>query len=410
MASKHYHYRIYVLTVDIVVQNPAFGLAHIRDLTEIFTRYSAELCDVLSEEIAKQGGAVATVDMLSWLSKMTLDVIGRAGFNYEMQALQGQSSELSDALSTIFKSTPLLCLIQILRAIIPALRPIPAGNDAQVRVAMQTIARIGKVLLHDAEIPASHEEGTGEGKGKVRDLLSLLVRANMSKDIHESLRMSEEDVLSQIASMIVAGHETTSTATTWALHALTMYPEMQSRLRKELRAVQVHEPTMNDLSSLQYLDCVVRESLRVYPPVTELMRVAAKDDVLPLSTPIIDGYGVAHYELPLAQGTEIILPFLSMNHDPATWGPDAAEFRPDRWLDLPETVKAVPGVWGHQMTFSGGPRACIGYRFSLVEFEFEAAVPSTDVTSRTFIVNRPMLKSDVQRGSQLPMIIRPVGH
>ena len=140
-----------------------------------------------------------------------------------------------------------------------------------------------------------------------------------------------------------------------------------------------------------------------------------------------------------------------MNRSTKLWGPDAAEFRPERWESLPEDVSSIPGVWGHLMTFIGGPRACIGYRFSLVEyvlslfpavlyggwrmfadetngwmgwgyrmkalvytlvraFEFELAVPVEDIQKKSSIVQRPVLRKAPEEGSQMPLLVRRVKH
>ena len=93
---------------------------------------------------------------------------------------------------------------------------------------------------------------------------------------------------------MVAGHETTSTATTWALFALTQSPEVQVKLRNELLAVGTDNPTMDELNALPYLDAVVRETLRIHPPVPATMRVATQDDILPLSEPVKDRNGNIH--------------------------------------------------------------------------------------------------------------------
>lgn len=85
-----------------------------------------------------------------------------------------------------------------------------------------------------------------------------------------------------------------STGTTWALYALTQSPKVQRKLREELLKVDTDNPTMDQLNSLPYLDMVVRETLRVHAPVPSTMRVAMKDDVLPLSKPFTDRKGNVH--------------------------------------------------------------------------------------------------------------------
>ena len=62
-----------------------------------------------------------------------------------------------------------------------------------------------------------------------------------------------------------------------------------------------------------------------------------------------------------------MIPILTLNRDKNLWGADSFDFKPERWENPPEAITSIPGVWGHLMSFIGGPRACIGYRFSLVE-------------------------------------------
>lgn len=70
----------------------------------------------------------------------------------------------------------------------------------------------------------------------------------------------------------------------------------------------------------------------------------------------------------ISKGSAIIIPILALNRSKKLWGDDAFEFKPERWENPPEAISSIPGVWGHILSFLGGPRACIGYRFSLIEY------------------------------------------
>ena len=87
---------------------------------------------------------------------------------------------------------------------------------------------------------------------------------------------------------------------TWALFALTQNKQIQAKLRQEVSVVSTDNPTMDDLNGLPYLDAVVRETLRLYPPVPNVLRAATKDDCIPLSKPLTDRKGIVHNEIRLA--------------------------------------------------------------------------------------------------------------
>lgn len=101
----------------------------------------------------------------------------------------------------------------------------------------------------------------------------------------------------EIPTFFVAGHETTSTSTTWCLYALSTHPQVQSKLREELLAVSTDAPSMDELSALPYLDAVVRETMRVHAAVPSTIRVAVKDDIIPLSQPYTGTDGKVYKEL-----------------------------------------------------------------------------------------------------------------
>ncbi|KAI0633787.1 cytochrome P450 [Trametes polyzona] len=406
------------------IMNPAFGPVQIRDLTSIFVDKSVQLRDIWVD-VAKGGSARLNVN--KDLSRMTLDVIGVAGFGYEFNALNadGKPSELADAFKRLMTSTPSFSSVgPLLRAWLPFLRIFSDNRAATISYASQVFQGVGAQLVAErkAEILRAASEKNLHGIERKdlqgRDLLTLLMKANMAKDIPDEQRLSDADVINQIPTFLLAGHETTSSSSTWALYLLSRYPAAQRKLREELLSVETESPTMDELMALPYLDGVVRETLRLHSAIGMLTRVAAKDDVIPLSEPFTDRNGKVQHEIRIAKGNKVVVPILAVHRSKDIWGEDAMEFKPERWQAPPEAVAAIPGVWGHLLTFVGGPRACIGYRFSLVELkailfvlvralEFELAVPAEEIIVKTHPATRPFLKSEPEQGSQMPLIIRP---
>ncbi|KAG6813414.1 hypothetical protein H0H92_011393 [Tricholoma furcatifolium] len=393
------------------VMNPAFGPSQIRELTEIFVTKALELRQRWASQIAREDGQ-SRIDVLSWLTRATLDIIGLAGFNYNIDALgeDGKENELSSAFAVMFRANVRMSLIPVIRTFVPLLRFLETDQDKRAAKAKSTMARIGNELLRESKTMI-HDKNTA------RDLLSLLVKSNMRTDTQEHQRMTDEDVLAQIPTFLVAGHETTSTSTTWALFALAQNQAIQAKLRQELNTIDTDNPTMDQLNSLPYLDMVIRETLRIHSPTASTMRIAVKDDILPLGRPVVDKKGVKHDTIKVRKGETFLVPILAINRSKDIWGEDAREYRPERWENVPEAATHIPGAWSNILTFLGGPRACIGWRFSVVEtkallftlvraFEFELAVPASDIEKKGNIVLRPVLVTD--GSNQMPLFVRPV--
>ncbi|KAJ7434091.1 cytochrome P450 [Mycena galericulata] len=376
--------------------NQAFGAPQIRALTEVFIDKGIQVSLVLFLE---QGNGAATIDVLEWLRRTTLDVIGEAGFNYEFDALheKGQSNELNKSFNELLHSPS-------------------SQRDAGFRRAQSIIPFLKLLIISTSKdnLMASQGEKTN---GK-RDLLSVLLKANLSSDLPESQRLSDAEVIAQIPTFLFAGHETTSASLSWALHALSEKPAVQSKLRDELFTLSTENPTMDELNTLAYLESVVRETMRVHAPVMHTQRMAMQDDVLPLSKPFIDKQGKSHDSLPIPKGQVMHIPMLAVNTDKEIWGDDAGEFNPERWEHIPEAVSSVPGVWANIFSFFAGPNNCIGFRFSLVEmkvllfmlirtFEFEPGTPKGSIVPKAVgLVNRPSVLGD-EKGSGLPLILKP---
>jgi len=151
-----------------------------------------------------------------------------------------------------------------------------------------------------------------------------------------------------------------------------------------VNASQGQDLSYDELMQLPYLDAVCRETLRAYPPVRFIVREARKDMILPLSEPIRGRDGKMMHEIPIPKDTQLIVGVEGSNCNKALWGEDATEWKPERWLaPLPRalTDAHIPGVYSSLMTFIGGGRACIGFKFSELEMK---AVLCTLLSNFTF--------------------------
>ncbi|KAH9933274.1 cytochrome P450 [Amylocystis lapponica] len=424
-----------------------------------------ELDDALLRKGSPEANANALlqkVDVLAWLARATLDVIGEAGFGYPFDSLalaagsaeDGESeSELARAFGIIFDTARKFRVTTILQVWFPVLRRFQR-NSAAMKEAQATMRRIGLSLIEErkaavaAETTATHGQKGDlsfvdhypdviEGNKKVlgRDLLSVLVRSNISSVPSE--RMSVEEILCQISTFLAAGHETTASALTWTLYALARAPAVQTALRTHLRSLPLPPSAgppppalLDSIARLPYLDHVVREALRLHAPVTSTMRVATADDVVPVARPFRDRAGRERTAIRVRRGDIISIPIQAMNRSREVWGADAGEFRPGRWAEAEAEGgvsggrrAGVPGLWGNMLTFGNGNavnghRACIGYRFALSEIkiflfvllrDMEVSIdPSVEIEKRVNVVTRPCVKSEPHMGNQMPLYMRRV--
>ncbi|KAJ6456998.1 cytochrome P450 [Mycena vitilis] len=397
--------------------SPPFGTAQIRVVTEIFVEKAVELRDVWASELAQQKDTPAPIDVYAWIRRMTLDVIGEAGFNYQFHSMEAteKPNELNHAFTELMHgpNAQRNRMFQLVQALVPILKLVPLpGRNVTDNARNEMFSVAGRIVSESVQ-----SLGGEKSFGDKKDLLSVLLKANLDTNVPANQRLSDNEVVSQIPAFLVAGHETTSSATAWALNALSLHPSIQKKLREELFTLSTENPTMDELNSLPYLESVVREVLRLFAPVTFLDRIAMEDDVLPLSKPYIDTAGNAHDSLLIPKGQIIHMPILAVNTDPEIWGEDAAEFRPERWEKVPAAASGIPSVWANLFTFFAGPNNCIGFKFSLAEFkallftlirafEFEPALPAGAIGPTSSGLQAPMVLAEPEKGTSLPLILK----
>src|SRR5215472_9449406 len=182
-------------------------------------------------------------------------------------------------------------------------------------------------------------------RGLGEDFLSDLLRA---QDLDGS-SMSDQQLRDEVMTMLLAGHETTALALSWAWFLLGTYPDAQAKLHAELdKALGDRLPTATDFPQLLYTQNVVRESIRLYPPAWVISRRAAEN------------VQVGGYILP-AGSNVIVSPWVT-HHDERFFA-DPNRFLPERWSAENENNLARYAYF----PFGGGPRVCIGNNFALME-------------------------------------------
>ncbi|HUP89952.1 MAG TPA: cytochrome P450, partial [Longimicrobiales bacterium] len=177
------------------------------------------------------------------------------------------------------------------------------------------------------------------------DLLSMLMQVRDE----QGNAMSDEQLRDEAVTLLLAGHETTALALSWAFYLLSLHPDVEAQLAEELQvALDGRSPSMIDLSKLRYTEAVILETMRVFPPAYGIGREAVND------------CKVGGYDVPA--GTTLFMSAWVVHRDPRFYDqPD--EFKPERWLDgladrLPRHA---------YMPFGGGPRICIGNNFAMME-------------------------------------------
>ncbi|KAG8963091.1 hypothetical protein FRC03_003456 [Tulasnella sp. 419] len=404
------------------VMNPAFSPQNMRRFVPIFNSKAIELKNRWLRLI-DESKDVSTLDVAHWMNRASFDVIGLTGFDYEFNAIENENNEVYLAYKNMFdvvinqNDQPLRSLATVLFPPIDWVMPSKAVKT--VRQSHEIIYRVSGELLRRKK--QEFLEGKADASA-TKDLLGLMIKSNLS-NVPESQRITDQDVMDQINTFFFAGSDTTSLAMAWTLHLLAKNPDIQVRLREEITNA-LPETADQDvdlnaeystIDNLPFLDRVIRESLRVCPPIHSSMRCALKDDLIPTSEPIKMKDGTTVAGIPIQKGQFVHVSFEAFNLDKSIWGEDAWEFKPDRWLNLPDAVSKQPGLWSNIMTFSAGPRSCIGMRFSIIEmkvflsvlvpaFEF-GIVPDLEIYAQNVVLTRPYVRGQWSRGTQLPLLI-----
>jgi cytochrome P450 len=278
-----------------------------------------------------------TLDMAADMSTLTLGIVGRALFGEE---LSGDARAVGHALTEVLDNFD--------RTMLPTARLAARLRAPWVRRVEAAVADLDVLV---ARMIAEHRESGDSG-----DLMSMLLASTDADG-----GMSDAQVRDETMTLVLAGHETTAMALTWAWHLLDRDRDQAARLRAELDAVLGGRvPSFDDLPDLPFTRAVVAETMRIYPPAWILGRSLADD------------LEVGGWRVP-AGSVVLTLPWVL--HRDARYWPEPLRFRPDRWLSpdgrFDENAPGQPrGAW---FPFGFGQRRCIGDQFAWTEAQLVLA-------------------------------------
>lgn len=267
------------------------------------------------------------LDMHHEMQRLTLEIVGKTLF----------SADVTKPGDPIGRS-----LIRALLAFVGLNSPL-AMMFPVVRQLIEKKAIRARLSINDALMSVIEERR--KSTESYNDMLSLLMESSESGS---QGYLSDRLLLDELLTLFLAGHETTATALTWTLYELTQNPEVMERLWAELDQDDAEAPPMERYQRLEYTGWVLREGLRLYPPVWILGR-----------TPVMP-FRVGPVEVP-AGGTLLMSPY-SMQRDSRYWE-EPEVFKPERWG--PAGVERRPRF--AFFPFGAGMRMCIGGQFAMIE-------------------------------------------
>eukprot|EP00127_Corallochytrium_limacisporum_P004435 Clim_evm13s162 gene=Clim_evmTU13s162 len=317
---------------------PTFNTRRLRAVVGMSIETVDRFMDSWRNQIEEQKATDIEVNMHDVTNHMALDVLMEAVFSLNPEEHAEDYQNVSQAVHGLTSATNA-------RIMIP--KPfwgLALNDQAQVKAMGETMEKfVQSVIKKRLEKGDAGEDG---------DIVSIMVHEMLKhRDSGFGAGFTEEDIVNETAMFFAAGHETTGNTLCNILYRISNRPDLQQKMREEAVSARVDEHGYDAMEELPLIGAVINETLRVHPTTPITGRRAATD---------MDIEGV-HFP----KGAMIFLNFNNANLNEEYWGPDAKEFRPERWLETPNWTPKPGNFFG----FGSGPQGCIGERLSRLEMK-----------------------------------------
>ncbi|KAJ7841213.1 cytochrome P450 [Mycena olivaceomarginata] len=319
--------------------NVGFTSAAVRNFLPIFERVAQTMIEKLEESSGSQ------MDVCPVLSEATLSTVSEAALGYSIQDLDANLVDYNERMLTL------------------------ASNQSAAQILADAVAvRLPKWVLRAATgLPTETFNIIRTAKSLANRLGERIIREKMNV-ARQGLAV-ETDAFDMLWILLIGGQDTTSNTLAFGLLELARHPEFQEQLRAEIHASRATASSAISYDTMPLLNAFVKETLRVYPvgPIQE--RIATQDMVIPLADEITTTAGERINQIPVRKGQVLNIAIASYHRLESRWGKDALEFRPSRWLDGTISQGQAVGPYANLLTFLGGPRVCLGWRFAILEMQ-----------------------------------------
>ncbi|XP_036407558.1 cytochrome P450 4V2-like [Megalops cyprinoides] len=321
---------------------PTFHFSILSEFLEVMN----EQAEILTEKLEKQAGK-GPFNCFNFITLCALDIICETAMGKKIYA---QSNSDSEYVRCVYKMSDIITRRQRTPWYWPDFIYYFIGEGKEHDRSLKILHSFTESVIKEKAEYMSNAESDSEpdqGTKKRRAFLDMLLKTTDEDGNH----LSHKDIQEEVDTFMFEGHDTTAASMNWALHLLGAHPEEQKKVQQELQDVfgSSDRPiNMDDLRRLRYLECVIKESLRIFPAVPLFARSICEDCR-------INGFKVP-------KGVNAIIIPYALHRDPRYF-PDPEEFRPQRFL--PEnSIGRHPYAF---IPFSAGLRNCIGQRFAVME-------------------------------------------
>uniref|UniRef100_A0A8C8CWQ9 unspecific monooxygenase n=1 Tax=Oncorhynchus tshawytscha TaxID=74940 RepID=A0A8C8CWQ9_ONCTS len=325
------------------VLSPSFTSGRLKEMFGIMKQHSANLLNGMKKQADKD----QTIEVKEFFGPYSMDVVTSTAFSVDIDSLNNPSDPFVSNVKKMVKFD-LLNPLFLLVCLFPFTGPILEKMKFSIFPTAVTD------FFYASLIKIKSGRDTGNSTVNIRvDFLQLMIDSQKGSDTktggEQTKGLTDHEILSQAMIFIFAGYETSSSTMSFLAYNLATNPHVMTKLQEEIDTVFPNKAPIQyeALMQMDYLDCVLNESLRLYPISPRLERVAKK-------TVEING-------IVIPKNCVVLVPTWTLHRDPEIWS-DPEEFKPERFSK--ENKESIdPNTY---MPFGAGPRNCIGMRFALI--------------------------------------------